>query len=222
MYFSRISLQDDAQRTLDFWRVFQNPYILHQSIWKLFGDHADRKRDFLYRLEQNKSRPMIYAVSAREPSGTRDLWRVETKGYEPKINPGARLAFMLRANPIRAKRDEENKQHRHDVVMEAKTRQKEQGEKKLIPQIIQEEGLNWLSSRAEKCGFIVKPEDVRADGYQQHRFVKGKGGKQVSLSTLEFNGALTVADPKLFLETLYEGIGPAKGFGCGLMLVRRI
>ncbi len=52
--------------------------------------------------------------------------------------------------------------------------------------------------------------------------MKRNGGKQVSLSTLEFNGVLTVADPKLFLETLYEGIGPAKGFGCGLMLVRRI
>lgn len=222
MYFSRITLQDDAKRSLDFWRVFQSSYILHQSIWRLFGDRADRKRDFLYRLEQNKSRPIIYTVSAREPSGTQNLWHVEAKRYEPKINPGARLAFMLRTNPIRAKRDEENKQHRHDVVMEAKTRLKEQGVKKPVSQIIQEEGFNWFSSHAEKCGFIVKPEDVRADGYQQHRFLKGKGGKQVSLSTLDFNGVLTVADSKLFLETLYKGIGPAKAFGCGLMLVRRI
>ncbi len=222
MYFSRISLQDDAQRASDFWRVFQNPYILHQSIWKLFGDYADRKRDFLYRMEQNKSRPLIYAVSAREPIGTHDLWHIETKRYEPKISSGMRIAFMLRANPIRAKRDEESKQHRHDVVMEAKTRLKERSEKKPLPLVIQEEGTKWLSPRAEKCGFMVKPEDIRADGYQQHRFVKGKGGKQVSLSTLEFNGVLTVADPKLFLEMLYAGIGPAKGFGCGLMLVRRI
>lgn len=222
MYFSRITLQDDAQRSSEFWRVFQNPYVLHQSIWKLFSDHADRKRDFLYRLEQNKSGPLIYAVSAREPIRTRELWHVEAKGYEPKINLGTRLAFMLRANPIRSKRDQKDKQHRHDVVMEVKTRLKTQGEKKPIPQIVQEEGLNWLSSRAEKCGFIIKLQDVRADGYQQHRFVKGKGGKEVSLSTLEFNGVLSVADSKLFLETLYGGIGPAKGFGCGLMLVRRI
>jgi CRISPR system Cascade subunit CasE len=222
MYFNRITLQADAQRSSDFWRIFQNPYTLHQSIWKLFGDYANRKRDFLYRLEQNKNHPLIYAVSAREPINMQDLWHIEAKSYEPKINLGTRLAFMLRANPIRAKRDENNKQHRHDVVMEAKSRLKEQVENKLVARIIQEEGFNWLSSRAEKCGFIVKPEDVLADGYQQHRFVKSKGGNIISLSTIEFNGTLTVVDPKLFLETLCQGIGPSKSFGCGLMLVKRI
>ncbi|MBE0437199.1 MAG: type I-E CRISPR-associated protein Cas6/Cse3/CasE, partial [Methylomicrobium sp.] len=65
------------------------------------------------------------------------------------------------------------------------------------------------------------PDRIRVDGYRQHRFLKRKGNKQVSLSTLEFNGLLTVTDPNLFIKTLYTGIGPAKGFGCGLMLVRR-
>jgi len=60
------------------------------------------------------------------------------------------------------------------------------------------------------------------DGYQQHRFFKGKGGRQVSLSMVEFNGVLTVTDPQLFLEALHRGVSPANGFGCGLMLVRRI
>jgi len=33
----------------------------------------------------------------------------------------------------------------------------------------------------------------------------------------------SVADPAIFVEKcLFKGIGPAKGFGCGLMLVKRI
>jgi hypothetical protein len=33
----------------------------------------------------------------------------------------------------------------------------------------------------------------------------------------------TVIDPAIFIDKcLFDGIGPAKGFGCGLMLVRRM
>jgi CRISPR system Cascade subunit CasE len=158
----------------------------------------------------------------REPDRKHNLWQVESKGYEPKINLGMQLVFLLRANPIRAKRDNDNKQHRHDVIMEAKALLRKRGEHKSLPLLLQEEGSNWLLSRAERCGFNVKPGFLRVDGYQQHHFTKGKDNKQVSFSTLDFNGALIVTDPNLFLETLFKGIGPAKAFGCGLMLVKRI
>ena len=41
-------------------------------------------------------------------------------------------------------------------------------------------------------------------------------------STLDFSGLLTVTAPEKFLSALYGGIGPAKGFGCGLLLVKRV
>ena len=42
-------------------------------------------------------------------------------------------------------------------------------------------------------------------------------------STLEFDGILAVTEPEVFIEKcLFSGIGPAKGFGCGVMLVRRV
>ncbi|HEY3373632.1 MAG TPA: type I-E CRISPR-associated protein Cas6/Cse3/CasE [Candidatus Aquicultor sp.] len=196
-------------------------YQVHRLIWNLFADSPDRRRDFLYRQETVDNRPTFYTVSVRKPSVVCGSWEVKSKEYRPKLSAGQRLAFTLRANPIRAKRDEENKQHRHDVVMEAKARLRGNDEQTPLPVLIQDEGSKWLLSRAERCGFQIKPEHIRVDGYQQHRFLKGKGNKQVSISTLEFNGLLTVIDPSLFLEALYTGIGPAKGFGCGLMLVRR-
>lgn len=46
-------------------------------------------------------------------------------------------------------------------------------------------------------------------------------GRDISLSTVEFSGALTVTEPDAFNRALLRGIGHAKGFGCGLLLVRR-
>lgn len=226
MYFSRIVLQEGAQNAPDFWRTFRDPYSLHQSIWRLFADYADRKRDFIYRLDQEGKRPLIYTVSERKPDMGLDLWYIETKEYEPKIRTDMQLAFMLRVNPVRTKRDEKGKQHRHDVVMEAKTRLKEQSteqnKRSPLANLIQDEGCNWLIARAEKHGFAINPIQIRADGYQQHRFFKRKGSRAIQFSTLDFNGILTVIDPDIFIETLYKGIGPAKGFGCGMMMVKRI
>jgi len=39
---------------------------------------------------------------------------------------------------------------------------------------------------------------------------------------MDFAGVLKVEDSGLFAESLITGIGPAKAFGCGLMLIRRL
>lgn len=83
--------------------------------------------------------------------------------------------------------------------------------------------MRWLLDRAASHGFSVSPEGIRADSYRQHRLSKGKGNQPVTFSTVDFNGILTVTEPNVFVEKcLFDGIGPAKGFGCGLMLVRRV
>jgi CRISPR system Cascade subunit CasE len=38
---------------------------------------------------------------------------------------------------------------------------------------------------------------------------------------VDVSGLLTVIHPVHFLATLCGGLGHAKGFGCGLMLIRR-
>jgi len=226
MFFSRMTLQAKADKNKAFWQVFKNPYTLHQSIWRLFSDDSERDRDFIYRLDQERNRPLVYTVSAREPLDRQDLWHIESKRYQPRLFPGMHLFFMLRANPIRTKRDEAGKQHRHDVVMEAKTQIKSEKTKQSsdisTATLIQEAGSLWLSARAEKNGFSLSTDALRADGYQQHRFLKGRGKRRISISTLDFSGVLSITDPKHFIEMLYKGIGPAKAFGCGMMMVRRI
>lgn len=231
MYFSLIRLRRDVSPKEIAGLVRGDGYSLHKLVWNLFSDGPDRKRDFLYRYETVNDWPTFYAVSARKPEGSSGLWEIHAKKYEPKLSKGEQLAFSLRVNPIRSKRDENNHQHRHDVVMEAKSRL---GFKELphhnrphVATLIQEAGFAWLKAREKDHGFLVSDDKekttVRVDGYCQHKVYKRKGGKLITFSTLDFNGLLTVTDPTTFVESsLFGGLGPAKGLGCGLMLVRRI
>lgn len=49
-----------------------------------------------------------------------------------------------------------------------------------------------------------------------------KAGAAGKLLTATFEGLLRVADPEALRQLLKKGIGPAKAFGCGLLLVRRL
>ena len=250
MYFSLIRLRRNISPKEIVGLVKGDEYSLHKLAWTLFSDGPDRKRDFLYRYESVNGWPTFYSVSAREPEDSSGLWEINPKVYEPKLIRGERLAFKLRVNPIQHDKKERTeseielwsasrkerglnekpptkKRIRHDVVMEAKTRMNfrkiPHDKRPHVAELIQEAGFAWLKGCENDRGFSVNGKVVRVDGYNQQKFFKGRGVKPVTFSTLDFNGILTVKDPDTFImKSLYEGIGPAKAFGCGLMLVRRI
>ena len=102
--------------------------------------------------------------------------------------------------------------------------------KPALYELVQECCLHWLECRAEKAGFRVLSRElheedgdrliksVRVDGYAQHRAER----KDIRFSTVDFTGELEISNATSFRKTLIEGIGHAKSFGCGLLLVRRI
>ena len=223
MYFSMIRLRRGVspRDITDLTRI--NGYQAHQLVWNLFADRPDRQRDFIYRHEAVNGLPTFYAVSKRVPIDTAGMWEIMPKEYTPQLRVGQRLGFNLCVNPIRSRRDENRRQQRHDIVMEEKLKFKKEGKSFDLPEIVQDIGLRWLEERSASHGFSILAEGNRVDGYRQHKLFKGKGNKPITFSTLDFNGILTVTEPDVFVEKcLFEGIGPAKGFGCGLMLVRRV
>jgi len=229
-------------------------YRLHKLVWRLFSDDSERKRDYLYRHEAVNGWPIFYTVSKRPPEDRSGLWEIDMKPYEPKLAKQDRLAFMLRANPVRIAKQERTdnevkawlksrvarelpikeatkKRIRHDVIMEEKTRigfkHLSQDQRPDVATLVQETGVSWLKEKGDENGFHIDDDSVnpsvRADGYCQHRLYKRKGKKLVEFSTLDFNGILSVTDAATFVEKcLFKGLGSAKGFGCGLMLVKRI
>jgi len=47
-------------------------------------------------------------------------------------------------------------------------------------------------------------------------------GVNSRFSSVDFLGDLEITDVEKFTKALFQGIGRAKAFGCGLMLVKRI
>jgi CRISPR system Cascade subunit CasE len=162
-------------------------------------------------------------VSEDIPQDKDGLWRIDHQRYEPKLSTGARLQFSLRVNPVITRVNKQGR--RHDVVMDLKKRcgyaDLTQFDRPLLAELVQEAGVKWLVQRAKKLGFSFSPDEVRVDGYRQHTLFSR--GRKIRFSTLDFNGVLQIAEPDIFIQkALFQGLGSAKAFGCGLMLVKRI
>jgi CRISPR system Cascade subunit CasE len=250
MIFSRITLKDDLEAKELFNAICRDEYKIHQHLWALFSISKDQERDFLYRKDETSKWPKFYAVAPREPKDESGLWNIESHSYNPKLKKGQRLSFSLLANPIVSKLSEKvranSKKHwkkviRCDVVMDAKKKMEKENKKYLNEKywgdLLNDVGYEWLLSRkpvtksvigqkdekAEDYGFAIKPKEVKVDSYRQMQFYKSGSDKPIKISTLQFSGILTVTDPKIFVENaLFRGIGPAKAFGCGLMLVKPV
>ncbi len=84
----------------------------------------------------------------------------------------------------------------------------------------------WFSEKGKTNGFTIIGDEKRkrsvfqAESYRWHALPKK--GKTAGFSSVDFEGEIEVTDHALFKSALCVGIGPAKGFGCGLMLVRRV
>lgn len=246
MFLSRVELGPAAARREAFWREVSQPYGAHQALWQLLGRSSDQRRDFLFRSEESRSRPSFLVLSAHRPEAPSDgLWRVESKSFAPSLGVGQHLGFRLRACPVVSRGEPvegkaNRRVHRHDVVMDLTRTLADAGQR--VPDLterVREAGLGWLARQSAQAGFrlarttvdtigddgVLEPgrpdqEAVRIDGYRQHRIVR-RGMTAIRFSTLEFEGLLEVTDPVAFVAKIRSGFGPAKAFGCGLMLLRR-
>ncbi|MEW5772490.1 MAG: type I-E CRISPR-associated protein Cas6/Cse3/CasE [Thermodesulfobacteriota bacterium] len=211
-------------------------YDTHRLLWRLFADRPDRERDFLYR---DMGGGFFLAVSARLPQDPDGVWEMATKEYSPVLAVGDRLLFTLRANAVRKTRDAAGRQERHSVVEDLHRERAAElaasagatagGERaghagrRRPPSreaLALEAGGRWLAARAADLGLAVEQESLLVESYARHSFRHRAGGK-AALAVLDLRGFARVTDPAKALAALYRGVGPAKAFGCGLLLVRR-
>ena len=207
MFLSRIEIP---------WEQARNPYNFHRQLWRLFpGEEKETRRNgeeprqgFLFRIEENQTgRPARLLVqSRRAPEIASGLIVVGTREFQPQPVAGQRLAFLLTANPVKTITDAQR---------EAKPGK--QSEKCRVPIIKEEDQREWIARKLASAG------EIKAASILPHapiHFRKGsRGGK---LATATFDGVMQVLDPIALTSLLENGVGPAKGFGCGLLLVRRI
>lgn len=222
MYLSRIELREDAARNPEFWSGLSSVRDAHRMVWNWFTDREDRERDFLFRIEGDGASTRVYTLSERVPVDPRGLWSIESKAFAPNLRMGTRLAFALRVNPTLRKSNGVGKGKRHDVVMDARFQARTRGQSLTREELVQESCVAWMATRAERLGFEIDSEHVRAEGYRPVRLPRGSGRDDATITIVDLKGVLTVTDPDRFVAGVCQGIGPAKAFGCGLILIRRI
>lgn len=134
------------------------------------------------------------------PTADREPWQVRVyDGLLDRIATDQTWAFRLRANPTKT---------------DPRTHQR-------FAHVTAGQQRDWLLRRAEAHGFEIRTHDgepsvVVAD---RERRVFQRGDTSVTLVTVRYDGLLKVLDAELFRTTLVAGIGPAKGYGCGLLTV---
>jgi CRISPR system Cascade subunit CasE len=182
----------------------------HALVWTLF--EGSGARPFLYREEEGRR---FLIVSSEAPADHADLWHLETKAYEPDLEEGACLSFTLRANPTRIYTDEMGVKHRVDVVMHAKAGLEPDERRSVDP-----EGplTDWLVCKLAAGG--ARLDAVEVEAWRALK-VWGRTGGRHRRGLADLTGRLTVTDPKLFGQLLFEGVGRSRAYGCGLLLVRR-
>ena len=188
----------------------------HSLVWSLFAATGDEKRNFLYRRIDMGS---FLTVSERPPEDAHRLWSIEAKEYAPDLHPGQRLRFVLRANPAMSARTPGARRGKTvDAVMHAKFKLAADERKAFAGG--SDAALDWLTARGPAIGANFERERCSATGYGQVIIRKDEARKPITFAEIDYEGVLTVADPAKLTAALFNGVGKARSYGCGLMLVR--
>jgi CRISPR system Cascade subunit CasE len=195
--------------------LLASPQRLHAAVLAAFPPSRTQTDDgrVLWRLDQGTHDHLLYVVSPLEPdlthlaeSGGRPTYGWQTKDYEPflgKLTAGDRWAFRLRANPVH-----------NTPPPDGKSRGKR------LPHVTAAQQTEWFLQRAQRAGFSVPEGSAGAPDLvlRDRRALRfDRRGRTVTLTTALFEGTLVVDDPPALRAALIGGIGPGKGYGCGLL-----
>ena len=228
MYFSLITPSPGQERDAAHdWA--RNAYEEHQWLWRFLPAPPGSTRNVEFRRRDADGLPRFYVVSDRAPHSPTPHWQVQSRPYAPSLYAGDQLAFELHANPVVTVKSAQGKAARHDVVMQAKTLLLKERQlahwadwttpdRPSMPELVQQSCQAWMLARCERLGITLDGDALSVDGYEQHR---GKRG-ELRFSTVDFSGRMTVVDPAALHSALMSGVGHAKAFGCGLLLIRPI
>ncbi len=194
-------------------------YSWHKKLWECFPDSPDDMRDFLTRIDPLEGAFRIWILSQKKL--LRPQW-CPLDGFAVKKIAASFLthryyAFDLRANPTKCivQRNASGVRRRHG---------------KRIPLVNHDELLDWLIRKGKvRCrdkdtgldvsgGFrLVEEKPLEISPMIESHF--RKKGQAAYHGGVQYRGTLEVTNPAQFIETYQSGIGSAKSFGFGLLLL---
>jgi CRISPR system Cascade subunit CasE len=209
--FYVVSCQE-AKDTSGLWDIQTKPYLVQEPEKPSLFTLGDQFR-FSLRVNPTKS---VDATELREYKEQGGKPRNESKTQDHKTR---RVDVIWDARCKALERDprppDERSWTNDGVVLEAATQ--------------------WLSERATRpkheLGFELVPDTLLVERYEralhpkhQRQGVRSREdfSNAKKFSTLDLAGLLKVTDVEKFQQTLTNGIGHGKAFGCGLLLIRRV
>jgi len=205
MYLSRLKLNPRQRSTRE---LYLSPYLLHQAVFQVFPDRREGGPGrVLYRLDaDHRGYSNLLVQSEKKPDWNKAAMLQQTlldpaacREYSPKFYQGQALYFKLRANPS-VKKQAEDRKNGFRLGLFGEDKQ-----------------LAWLQNKANRGGFSLIHRRVIPEGIIRDKKATESG--KLSHYSVCFEGILAVNNPEAFLKTLENGIGPAKGFGFGLLSV---
>jgi len=190
---------------------FADAYQWHQRAWDCFDKPDGSERDFLTRLDRIDDGWKLLVLSAEQPRRPRWCpdtplnWR--TRPIPDDFLQHEHYAFSLRANASKKVRNPPEARNSRRVALHK------------IPDLEE-----WISRKAELHGFGIQ-ERPEIKTLPRERFVRRDGSGTHKLGThggADFQGRLTVIDRDRFLTAFQSGIGPARAFGYGLLVLAPI
>lgn len=219
MYLTHMPLNVDRRTTRE---LVASPQRLHAGVLSGFVPGSVDTGRVLWRLDSpERHRLDLYVVSPIEPSfealveqagwSNQPTWRsTDYQRFLDRLEMNQEWIFRLRANPVVSVR-EEGRSRGKRIPLTALTDQQ-----------------RWLIDRAPGWGFQIS---LQCDGLpnltvtdrSRERFAKGHRDdrRTVTVASAVFTGVLQVTDPVALADALISGMGPAKGYGCGLMTLAR-
>jgi len=204
-----------TQVTVDFSTAaglrLRDSYDWHQAVWKAFPNHDGEQRSFLTRLDQQHGNFRLLIVSPVQP--VRPEWCPDgaeswkTKPIPETFLSGTRYLFQLCANPTKKVAKE-----RPDGSLTKNGRR--------IPLNKREDLVEWINRKGIQGGFTVDEATLRT--FMRGREYFSKLGQTGLHSAVEFQGTLAVTDSARFHAAFKQGVGPAKAFGFGLLVIAPI
>lgn len=207
MYLSRLTLNQTVRAQM--WA--SNAYRVHQRLMMA----CDGDRRLLFRVDVGAAGRAERPVSILVQSNVAPNWTVafddnfavlgrppESRPYEPALEFGIRYRFRLLANPI---------------VCRSQT-DKDRGRR--IGLLREDEQRSWLDRKFVAAG--LEPLAVTLLDLGMIRSQKGDSSSFQTHLAVRFDGVARCLDATLVSAACAAGIGPAKGYGFGLLSLARI
>lgn len=190
-YLTRITLGKSQAAYLQ----LKDAYAWHQKLWEAFPGQDGKERDFLFRIDDVKRDFVVLMLSPVKP--TIPNWGYwESKKIADSFLEYNTYRFQLKANP---------------------TMRRNQDRRRLG--IYQEDLLQqWIKRKADQNGFDIGNNELVISAPIDEFFVKkSRRGKHVAV---DFKGTLSVTDRAAFVKAFTNGIGSAKAFGFGMLMLQ--